>query len=258
MEYTGTPADPDWAVWYSLNFITSLQTCLELRTPFKFIFAMNEITGVPKSVTMEIAVRTTRDFLERETKPDFHPQVLFTLRTDEEVMEIKDHLYRYFPIVLEKNSAEEVEGWKVVKEEEKEKEEPATMQSSSRSEVRNCRVSAEPVRGARVVRPNNSSAARKRPQRSAPVEKVRLQQVSPPRRQSARRQPTLAIRCERLPQIVCRVTLKVLPGDLQTTAEFDIESRFALLLTPAEPEQEEEEQIEVDHEEQEQDSDEEL
>ncbi len=60
-----------------------------------------QIAGVPWTTAVEIAVRTARDFLDAETKPDFHPQFVFVVPTEEESKELTRRATSYFPIIFD-------------------------------------------------------------------------------------------------------------------------------------------------------------
>ena len=61
----------------------------------------NANAGVHWRTAAEIAVRTARDFLDAETKPDFHPQFVFVLPTEEEARGLRRIVASYFPILLD-------------------------------------------------------------------------------------------------------------------------------------------------------------
>ena len=59
-----------------------------------------QIAGVPWTTAVEIAVRTARDFLDAETKPDFHPQIVFVVPAEEEAHELTRRVTSYFPFIF--------------------------------------------------------------------------------------------------------------------------------------------------------------
>ena len=50
------------------------------------------------ATAVEIAVRTARDFLDRERDSQNEYKLIFTVRSNEEVAEFENQMCRYFPI----------------------------------------------------------------------------------------------------------------------------------------------------------------